>query len=106
MAKYLLQSSFTAQGAKGLLEEGASSRKKVIEGAVKSLGGKVEALYFAFGEHDTVLIVDLPDQAAATALSLTVSSSGAVRITTTPLITVQEVDAACNQAVKYRPPGG
>ena len=105
MAKYLIQASFTAQGAKGLLKEGASGRKKAVEQAVKSIGGKVEALYWAFGEHDTVLIVDLPDNAAAAAFSLTISSSGAVRTATTPLLTVQEVDAACKQAVKYRPPG-
>ena len=106
MAKYLIQASFTAQGAKGLLKQGASARKKAVEQAVKSIGGKVEALYWAFGEHDTVLIVDLPDNAAAAAFSLTISSSGAVRTATTPLLTVQEVDAACKQAVKYSPPGG
>ena len=105
MAKYLIQASFTAQGAKGLLNQGASARKKAVEQAVKSIGGKVEALYWAFGEHDTVLIVDLPDNAAAAAFSLTISSSGAVRTSTTPLLTVQEVDAACKQAVKYSPPG-
>jgi uncharacterized protein with GYD domain len=105
MAKYLVQADYTAAGVKGLLSEGGSGRKKAIEQAVKSIGGKIEALYWSFGEHDTVLIMDLPDNAAAAALSLAVSSSGAVRISTTPLMTLQEVDAACNQAVKYRPPG-
>ena len=105
MAKYLIQGSYAAQGAKGLLKEGASGRKKAIEQAIKSVGGKIEAIYWAFGEHDTVLIVDLPDNTAAAALSLAIASSGAVRISTTPLMTVQEVDAACKQAVKYRPPG-
>jgi uncharacterized protein with GYD domain len=105
MAKYMVQASYTAQGAKGLLQEGASGRKKAIEAAVKSLGGKVESMYWTFGEHDTVLILDLPDNTAATALSLTVGSSGAVRVATTPLITMQEVDAAGKTAVKYRPPG-
>ena len=105
MAKYLIQASYTAPGAKGLIKEGASGRKKAIERAVKSVGGKIEAIYWAFGEHDTFLIMDLPDNTAAAALSLAVASSGAVRISTTPLMTVQEVDAACKKAVKYRPPG-
>ena len=104
MAKYLIQASFTAQGAKGLLNQGASARKKAVEQAVKSVGGKIEALYWAFGDHDTVLIVDLPDNTAAVAFSLTVSASSAARTTTTPLLTAQEVDAACKQGVKYRPP--
>jgi len=105
MAKYLIQGSYTASGSKGLLKEGGSGRKKAVERAVKGLGGKVEAIYWTFGDHDTVLIVDLPDNTAATALSLAVASAGAVRISTTPLITQQEVDAACKQSVKYRPPG-
>jgi uncharacterized protein with GYD domain len=105
MAKYLIQGSYTAQGSKGLLKEGGSGRRKAVEQAVKGLGGKVEAIYWTFGEHDTVLIIDLPDNTAATALSLAVASAGAVRISTTPLITQQEVDAACKQSVKYRPPG-
>jgi uncharacterized protein with GYD domain len=105
MPKYLIQASYTAEGAKGLLNEGATGRRKAIERAVKSVGGKVEAIFWTFGEHDTILIMDLPDNTAATALSLAVGSSGAVRIATTPLITAQEVDAACKQAVQYRPPG-
>jgi uncharacterized protein with GYD domain len=104
MAKFLIQGSYNAQGTKGLLAEGGSGRRKAIEKAVKGLGGKVEALYWTFGESDTVLIVDLPDNTAAAALSLAVGSAGAVRISTTPLLTLQEMDAACKQTVDYRPP--
>src|SRR5262245_30837528 len=85
MAKYLIQGSYTAQGTKGLQSEGGSGRKRAIEKAVKGLGGKVEALYWTFGEHDTLLIVDLPENTAAAALSLAVGSAGTVRISTTPL---------------------
>ena len=105
MAKFLIQGSFEAQGVKGLIKQGASGRKKQIEKTVKSVGGKVEALYFTFGEHDSVLIVDLPDNTAAAALSLTIGSSGAVRIITTPLLTVDEIDKAVKRKVSYRPPG-
>jgi uncharacterized protein with GYD domain len=105
MAKYLVQAAYTASGVKGLLAEGASGRKKAVEQAVKSIGGKLEAVYWTFGEHDVILIMDVPDNTAAAALSLAVGSSGAVRVATTPLMTIQEVDAACKQAVKYRPPG-
>jgi uncharacterized protein with GYD domain len=105
MAKYLIQATYTAQGAKGLLKEGATGRKKAIEKAVKSIGGKVDAMYWGLGQHDAFLIVDLADNSTAAALSLAVGSSGAVRTDTTALMTVEEVDAACKQAVKYRPPG-
>jgi uncharacterized protein with GYD domain len=105
MAKYLIQGSYTGPGTKGLLAEGGSGRKKAIERAVKGLGGKVDALYWTFGDRDTLLIVDLPDNTAAAALSLAVGAAGAVRISTTPLLTLQEMDAACKQTVEYRPPG-
>jgi len=72
---------------------------------VKALGGKVEAFYYAFGEGDAVVILDLPDNTSAAALGLTVSGTGAVRITTTPLLTVEEVDQALEIRMKYRPPG-
>jgi hypothetical protein len=34
-----------------------------------------------------------------------VTASGAVKIRTTPLIMPEEIDAATQQAVSYRPPG-
>jgi len=51
------------------------------------------------------LIVDLPDQATASAISLTVNATGAVRLKTTPLISMEELDQATKKKVKYRMPG-
>jgi len=72
---------------------------------VEALGGKVEAFYYAFGEDDVYVIVDLPDTAAGLALTLAVNASGAVRLTTVPLISAEEIDAASKKAVNYRKPG-
>jgi uncharacterized protein with GYD domain len=105
MPKYLLSVSYTAQGAQGLKKDGGSKRKAAAVAAAKSLGGKVEAFYFALGKHDAYVIADLPDTAAATALSLTVNSSGALTGHTTLLITAEEMDEACKKTVGYRPPG-
>ena len=105
MAKYLLQASYTAEGAKGLLKDGGSKRRAAVEEAIKSVGGKVDAVYYALGEHDAYVIVDLPDHVAITAVSLTVNSSGAVRVKTTVLMTPEEVDQAVRKTVKYRAPG-
>ena len=49
MPKYLWQASYTAQGMKGLLHAGGSRRKKAVEAALKTVGGKMEAYYYAFG---------------------------------------------------------
>ncbi len=105
MAKYLWQASYTAAGAKGVLSEGGTARRKAVEGVVEGLGGSIEAFYYAFGDDDVVVIVDLPSYAAATALSLAVGATGSVRIKTTPLIELADVDEAAKLSVPYRAPG-
>jgi uncharacterized protein with GYD domain len=105
MSRYLITASYTPEGTRGLLVEGGSGRKAVIEKALQGLGGKVEAMYYAYGETDVILIVDVPDAASGLALSLAANASGTVRVQTTPLMTVEEVDAACRKSVMYRGAG-
>ena len=52
MASYLVQFTYTEEGLKGLLKEGGSKRREATEQLIKSLGGKMVAYYFAFGEYD------------------------------------------------------
>ena len=56
MSKYLFQVSYTAQDAKGLLEGGGGKRRAATEQAAKSVGGKIESFYFAFGDADAFVI--------------------------------------------------
>jgi uncharacterized protein with GYD domain len=105
MPKFLIKASYTTEGAKGLIKEGGSARRAAVQKIIEGLGGKVEAFYFAYGEDDALVIVDLPDAASGLALSLAVNASGAVRVSTTPLITVEEMDAASKKSVAYRAPG-
>jgi uncharacterized protein with GYD domain len=105
MPKYLLHVSYTADGAKGLLKDGGSKRKAAAAKLVESLGGTMECMYFAFGETDVVAIADLPDAASAAAVSLAVSSSGAVSSRITVLLTPEEIDQAAKKTVSYTPPG-
>jgi uncharacterized protein with GYD domain len=76
MPKYLFEASYTAEGAKGIIKEGAAARRAAIEKAAASVGGKLECFYFAFGDVDAYVIADLPDNAAAAAMALTVGASG------------------------------
>ena len=105
MPKYLIHGNYVGEGIKGLLKEGGSSRRAVIEKLVSSMGGSVESFYYAFGETDVFVIADMPDNAAVAALSLTASASGAVTVKTTVLMTPEEVDEAAKKTVDYRPPG-
>jgi uncharacterized protein with GYD domain len=105
MAKYLITASYTAEGAKGLLKDGGTKRKHAAEQAVKTAGGKMEAFYFAFGDHDAFIIVDAPDHAAAVATSVAVNASGAVSCKTTVLLTPEEMDQAVKKSITYHAPG-
>jgi uncharacterized protein with GYD domain len=105
MAKYLITASYSADGLKGLQKDKASGRREALRQACESIGGKLEAFYMAFGEADVVTILDLPDNVAASALSLAASATGLVRTRTTPLLTVEEVDKALGTAVKFRGAG-
>ena len=87
MPKYLFEASYTAEGAKGLIRDGGSKRRAAIEAVAESMGGRLEAFYFAYGKTDAFVLVELPDSASATAIALTVGASGAVRLRTTVLIT-------------------
>ena len=105
MAKFLVKASYTAEGTRGLLKEGGSSRKAAVEKAVGALGGKVEAFYYALGETDGYVVLDVPDAVTAVAISLAIGASGAVQVSMTPLLTAEELDAACKKTVSYRAPG-
>ncbi|MCZ6535962.1 MAG: GYD domain-containing protein [Chloroflexi bacterium] len=105
MAKYLFQVSYTASGTGGLLKEGGTSRRSMIEQVIKKLGGSVEAFYYAFGDVEVFVIADLPNDATAAAFSLTVSSRGTVTIKTTPLISPETIDEATKIDVGYHPAG-
>jgi uncharacterized protein with GYD domain len=105
VAHFLFRASYTQSGVQGLMKEGGTARMAVVERLVASVGGRVEAAYWTFGDDDFVLIAELPDNQAAATAALTVASSGAVRITTTVLLTAAEVDAAAGKKAEYRAPG-
>jgi len=105
MPKYLLQGKYSSEGIKGVQKDKASGRKAALDAAVTALGGKVECVYYCFGAYDVMTIVDLPDNVAVTKLCLTVASSGVLTPTTTPLLTLDEVDSALEGTSAYRGPG-
>ena len=106
MPKYLLQASYKAAGARGLLKDGGMKRRAMIEELAEGLGGKLETFYFAFGETDVFAIMDLPDDVSIAAAALAINASGAVTCKTTVLLTAEEMDQATKKIVEYRPPGG
>jgi len=105
MPKFLCQATYSAKGIEGIVHDSASGRRADVQATVKALGGRVESFYYAFGEDDLVMIVDLPNAKTAAALSLRSEGTGAVRVRTTPLLTVEEMDQALEVELDYRAPG-
>ena len=105
IAKYLVSARYTAEGLKGLTKDKAAKRKQAIEQALATVGGKLDAIYWALGEDDAYVICDCPDNASVAALALATSASGLVRTRTVPLLTAAELDEALAKQVAYRAPG-
>ncbi len=105
MPKYLFEARYTAEGAKGIEKEGGVSRREAVLKHLAQIGGKLEAMYFAFGDVDCYSIVELPDNVSAAALSFAVNESGAIVTKTVVLLTPEEVDKAVKKKISFRAPG-
>jgi uncharacterized protein with GYD domain len=105
MAKFMIKVSYLAEGSRGLLKDGGTARRAIVEKATQGLGGSVEMFYYALGEDDAYLVVNVPDMTSALALSLAVNATGAVRLQTIPLLSCEEMDEVCHKSVTYRAPG-
>ena len=103
MPKYLFQGSYTQDGINGLLAVGGSHRAEAVKQLIESVGGSLEAFYYAFGEDDIIVIAELPDEVTATALSLKVSAGGTATFRTTRLLEPDLIDAAMKVDVDYTP---
>lgn len=107
MPHYMIRGTYTSDGVKGLLSEGGSSRFSQATSLIESLGGTIECMYFAFGGDDLYCIAEMPDDASAAAVSLTVGSTGMAEVSITPLITAEGLDEASKKAggTEFRPAG-
>ena len=105
MPKYLFEAKYTAEGVRGIKAAGAASRAKAVSDMCDGLGGSLDTFYFAFGDVDAYVVVDLPDDEAAAAAAFTVGASAATHVKTIKLLTLDEADAAVARSVDYRPPG-
>ena len=105
MPKYLFQINYVGDGVKGLLKDGGSKRRAATEKLIQSVGGSIDAYYYAFGNTDLYIIADLPNHAAAAAGVLTVTATGTVTVKTTVLLTPEEIDDAVKLTPMYSAPG-
>jgi len=105
MAKYMMKANYTVEGTKGLIKDGGSARRAAVQKAVEGLGGRMECFYFTLGEPDAFAILDVPDAVSIVAMSLAVNATGGAHVSTTVLLTPEQIDEAAKKSVGYRPPG-
>ncbi len=73
MPRFLFEASYTLDGVKGVQSAGGSSRRDAVAAVAESVGGRLESFYFAFGDRDAYVVVDLPDNESAAAVAITVT---------------------------------
>ena len=106
MPKYLFEASYPPEGVRGVQSGGGSARREAVTKVAESVGGQLESFYFAFGDSDAYVVVDLPNNESAAAVALTVNASGGASVKTRVLLSPEEIDEAAKQSVSYAPPGG
>jgi uncharacterized protein with GYD domain len=106
MSLYLFQVSYNAAGTKTMVDH-PHSREDAARRTIEALGGRLHGFYFAFGDFDAVLIVEMPDNVTAAAASMAVGATGAFsKFHTTVLMTAADGVAAMKKAksVSFAPP--
>jgi uncharacterized protein with GYD domain len=105
MPRYLFKVSYSTDGLRGVMKEGAENRATFVSKMAADLGGTIESFDFAFGETDVYVIGEIPDDETAAAIAMAVGASGAGSIETVKLLTPAQVDKARGITTGYRAPG-
>ncbi len=108
MPYYMIQASYTSEAWAAMLRNPQNPMER-LKPLAEGLGGTIESLFYAFGEHDIVMIYQGPDNVSTAATVMAAAAGGAVKsVKTTVLLTVEEGLEAMKKAAgaAYRPPGG
>lgn len=98
MTTFMIQASYTKEAIATLVQS-PQDRMAGVAQLAETLGGRLVCGYFSLGEHDVVIIVDLPDEQAALTAVLAAHTPGHLKsTTTTTLYTTEEAMAAMGKA--------
>lgn len=98
MPHYLQQVAYSTEGWEAVVRK-PENRIEAVRPAIEKLGGKIESAWFAFGDYDVVLIVEMPTNVDATAIAMAFAAGGACKsVKTTPLLTIEEGVEAMRKA--------
>ena len=105
MPKFLIEASYTSEGAGGVAHKGGSARRAAVDELIASAGGQMECFYFSFGDADALVVADLPSNETAVAIALSINRSSTTKVRTAVLLTPEQVDEAAKSVPDYRAPG-
>jgi uncharacterized protein with GYD domain len=107
MASYLVQASYTSEALASLVKN-PENRTEVVKKTAKKLGGKLFASWLSFGEHDLVMVIEMPDKISMASFAIAAAAGGSLKsVKTTPLISIEDAMAAIKKAATsgYKPIG-
>ena len=76
MSTYISLINYTEQGIRKIKE--SPKRLNIVKKLAKKLGGELTDFYLTIGDHDLVVIYEMPDNESAAKFLLSVGSAGAI----------------------------
>lgn len=106
MPLYLGRFKYSAEAMKAMIEN-PQDRGAVAAHTAESLGCKLHGIWWAFGHHDGVFLLEAPDNVAVVALAMAVGASGQISTEATVLLDMDEAQEAMRKAASaaFSPPG-
>jgi uncharacterized protein with GYD domain len=89
MPKYLALFSYEAE-AKAAMIDSPADREPAVRAVLESVGASLEVMYWMFGKHDGVAVVDAPDSVTMAGISAAISSTGGITSETHELFTADD----------------
>ena len=102
MTQYLIEAKYT-DSAWAAMAATPQDRGKLLGAVVGRLGGRVDHIWFSFGDFDVFVIVELPDNVSAAALQYAgLAGAGFKFLKTTPVLSTEAAMEAMKKAGELR----
>src|SRR5213076_165092 len=102
---YLGRFKYSADAIRAMIEN-PQDRGAAATQAAETLGCKLHGIWWAFGDHDGMFLLEAQDNVAVVALAMAVGASGQISTETTVLLDMDEAQDAMRRAAtaSFRPP--
>ena len=99
MAINMYQAAYTAESWAAQMKNPQNRVEAVGRTACEAVGGKMIGGWYCFGDYDLVIVADVPNNEAMSAIALAIGAGGAIKSSkTTVLMNGQEIVGALTKA--------